>query len=207
MTLPPELIGKSIYGRDLYLSAIEHLDEWRSTLAEPSPYFVLLLVLDARKFTDEQVRAFADKIATQGVGYVYAWGPDADRVHLIFDLALYVDNEDLRREADAHDATILTSSDEDEELDDAIYFAVVNAHPDDYYYAPEGWNPLLAVVVGAPEWAAQVRRRFLDTKALSEDVLARQPPPPKFADFRRWWPRRRAARAIKRVRRRWDLDP
>jgi hypothetical protein len=93
-------------------------------------------------FTDKQVRAFADKIATQGVGYVYAWGPDADRVHLIFDLALYVDNEDLQREADENDTTILTSSDEGEDLDDAIYFAVFNARPDNYYYyAPKGGTP------------------------------------------------------------------
>jgi hypothetical protein len=202
----PELIGDSM-GRALYLSTISDLGEWPSTLLQPKPYFVLLLVLDASKFTDGQLRAFADKVATQGVGYVYAWGPDADRVHFIFDLALYVDNEDLRREADENDTTILTSSDENEDLDDAIYFAVFDAHPDDYYYAPEGWNPLLAIVVGSPDWADQVRRRFLDTEALSEDVLAREPPPPRFAGLRRWWLRRRVKTTLRRVRKRWDLDP
>src|SRR3954470_16679509 len=202
----PELIAESMYGRALYLSTISHLEQWPATLAEPRPYFVLLLMLDASKFTDEQVRAFADKIAAQGVGYVYAWGPDADRVHFIFDLALYVDNDDLRREAEENDTIILTSSDENEDLDDAIYFGVFHAHPDDYYYAPEGWNPLLAIVVGSPDWADQVRRRFLDTEALSEDVLAREPPPRKLADLRRWWQRRRVKRTLRRARKRWGLD-
>jgi hypothetical protein len=203
----PELIGESMYGQSLYFSAIGDLDEWPSTLAEPRPYFVLFLALDATKFTDKQVRAFADKIAAQGVGYVRTWGPDADRVHLIFDQAVYVDNEVLRREADENDTLIMTSSDEDEDLDDAVFFAVFNAHPDDYYHAPEGWNPLLAVVVGAPDWASHVRRRLLDTEALSEDVLARQPPPRKLDGVRRWWFRHRVNKTLRQARRRWDLDP
>jgi hypothetical protein len=32
----------------------------------------------------------------------------------------------------------MTSSDENEDLDEAIYFGVFDAHPDDYYYAAEG---------------------------------------------------------------------
>ena len=62
----PELIGESMHGRALYLSTISDLGEWPATFAQPKPYFVLLLVLDASRLTDEQVRAFADKVATQG---------------------------------------------------------------------------------------------------------------------------------------------
>jgi hypothetical protein len=120
----PELIGESDLGRALYLSAIA---EWPARLAEPEPCFVLFLALDASELASEVVRAFADKIAAQGVGYVCAWGPDCSRVHDIFDFALDVDNEELRREADENDATVMTSWHEDEDLDEALDFAVFAA--------------------------------------------------------------------------------
>jgi hypothetical protein len=82
-----------------------------------------------------------------------------------------VDNEELRREADENDATVMTSWHEDEDIDEALDFAVFSAHPDDYY--SRGSDALLAVVVGSPNWAGHVRRRLLDPHALSEDVLAR----------------------------------
>jgi hypothetical protein len=201
----PELIGESDLGRALYFSAIAELGEWPARVAKPEPYFVLFLALDASELASEVVRAFADKIAAQGVGYVCAWGPDCSRVHDIFDFALYVDNEELRREADENDATVMTSWHEDEDIDEALDFAVFSAHPDDYY--SHGSDALLAVVVGSPNWAGHVRRRLLDPHALSEDVLARQPPPRRFEGVRDWRRRRRAKAALRRARRRWGIDP
>jgi hypothetical protein len=204
VTAPIELIGESMDGRSLYLSTIGALDEWRPAIEEPEPYFILFLALDASELADEVVTTFAEKLAAQGVGYVCAWGPECSHVHDLFDYALYVDNEDLRREADENDTTIMTSWHADEDLDEALYFAVFNAYPDDYY--SHGSNALLAVVVGSPEWSSHVRRRLLDTEVLSEDVLARMPPPFKFQGLRSWWLRRRVKRTLGRVRRRWDLD-
>jgi hypothetical protein len=200
----PEFIGESMYGRPLYLSTLSDLSEWPSKLEEPKPYFVLFLALDASELADEVVTAFAEKLAAQGVGYVCAWGPECSHVHDLFDLATYVDNEELRREAEENDTTIMTSWHADEDLDDALHFAVFNAHPDDYY--SHGSNALLAVVVDSPNWADQVRRRLGDTNTLSDDVLAREPPPRPFLRVRRWWSRRRVRVTLKRVRKRWDLD-
>jgi hypothetical protein len=202
----PELIGRTTYGRPLYASTIRDFGEWPSKIEAPKPYFVLFLALDAGGLADEVVTAFADKLAAQGVGYVCAWGPECGHVHDLFDLALYVDNDDLRREADESNTTISTSWHADEDLDDALYFAVFNAYPDDYY--SHGSNALLAVVVDSASWADQVRRRLCDTDALAEDVLAREPPPRpfEFHPLRMWWRRRRINATLRRVRKRWHLD-
>jgi hypothetical protein len=95
----------------------------------------------------------------------------------------------------------MTSWHEDEDIDEAPEFAVFAAHPDDYY--SHGSDALLAVVVGSPNWASHVRRRLLDTHALSEDVVARQPPARKFEGVRDWRRRRRVKAALRRARRRW----
>jgi len=70
MAAAPELIGDGGGGRALYLSTIGDLGEWPSTIEKPKPYFVLFLALDASKLADEEMTAFADKLAAQGVGYV-----------------------------------------------------------------------------------------------------------------------------------------
>jgi hypothetical protein len=206
MAAAPEFIGESTHGRPLYLSSISDLSEWPLKIEDPKPYFVLFLALDASELTDEVVTAFAHKLAAQGVGYVCAWGPECSHVHDLFDFATYVDNEALRREADENDTTIMTSWHADEDLDQALYFAVFDAYPDDYY--SHGSNALLAVVVDSPGWADQVRLRLCDTDILSEDVLAREPPPRlfEFHRVRSWWVQRRVNMTLKRVRKRWDLD-
>lgn len=205
MRAPPEFIGESKYGRALYLSTITDLRQWPLKIEEPEPYFVLFLALDASELGDEVVIAFADKLAAQGVGYVCAWGPECSHVHDLFDLATYDDSEELRRKGDENDATIMTSWHADEDLDQALYFAVFDAHPDDHY--SHGANALLALVVDSPRWADQVRRRLSDTDTLLEEVLAREPSPKRF-DFRRVrtrWLGRRIRMTLKSVRTRWHL--
>src|SRR2546421_4283192 len=145
----PEIIGAT-HGRSLYLSTISDLSEWPSEIEEPKPYFILFLALDASELADEVVTAFASKLAVQEVGYVCAWGPECSHVHDLFDFAI-VANEELRREADENDTTIMTSWHADEDLDEALYYAVFNAFLDDYY--SHGSNALLAVVVDSPSWA------------------------------------------------------
>jgi hypothetical protein len=185
MSAAIDYIGTNEYGRGLYISALASLDDWPSAIAKPEPYFVLFLALDATRVPDSAIRGFADKIAVQGVAYVCTWGPACSRVHDIFDFALYVDNEELRRDADEHDSTIMTSWHEDEGLDEALYFAVFDAHPDDRYF--DRCRSLLAVVVDSPSWASEVRHRLENPAALSEDVLAREPEPrSKLARLLRW---------------------
>jgi len=157
----------------LYFSELAELDEWPLQIKEPDPYFVLLLALDATGVPEAKIRAFADKMATQGVVYVCTWGPGCTQVHGIFDLALYVDNEELRRDADEHGSVIMTTWHEDEDLDEALYDAVFVSWPHDRY--EEKCDAVLAVTVGSPAWASQVRTRLGDSDALQEDVLAREP--------------------------------
>jgi hypothetical protein len=200
MTATAEFIGTSQAGRSLYFSALANLDEWPPVIEEPRRYFVLFLALDATDVPEGVIRGFAEKLAAQGVGYVCAWGPECSWVHDIFDFALYVDNEKLHREQDEHDATVMTSWHADEGLDEALYFAVFNAYPDEHY--SRGSDALIAVVVDSPAWASHVRRRLGETDALLEDVLAREPEHRRLDRLRTWVRRRRTRAAVRRIRRR-----
>jgi hypothetical protein len=102
-------MGTTKYGRELYFSVLASPDDWPFRIEKPKPYFVLFVAVDATRVPEASIRGFADKIADQGVAYVSAWGPGCSWVHDILDFALYVDNEELRRDADEHDSVIMTA--------------------------------------------------------------------------------------------------
>jgi hypothetical protein len=65
---------------------------------------------------------------------------------------------------------IYTSSHEDEELVDALWFAVRSERPSEGYLA--GWRSVLTVVVGHhPEWAAPIERWLADLDLLDREAV------------------------------------
>jgi hypothetical protein len=67
------------------------------------------------------------------------------------------------------DPVIMTTWHDDEPSDDAIWFFLRTTFPDDGYF--DTTRTALAIVVGAPEWAAHVERRMRDIPLLAHDVL------------------------------------
>ncbi len=149
--------------RGLYLARLLAVDEWPEEIGEPTPHFVVFLAMDARGVPDDEIARLADKLLRQGAAYVCAWGPDCQRVHDLFDAAI---SELFPLD---EDALVMTTWHADEELDQALWFALFSACPDDPFL--ETCGSLLAIVVGNDGWAAHVERRLADPAGLNADVL------------------------------------
>jgi hypothetical protein len=159
-------------GRTMCLLEIDSLEDWPENLRLPkSRHFVLFLALDAKGIPDEDVAAFATKALDQGMVYLSAWGRDAERVHDVCEEASAEWNPD----SDVDDA-ILSEWHEGEPLSQALLYSVSSAAPANDY---EGTCAVtLAVSVGNPDWAEQVREWLEDPKSLEKASDERETLPP-----------------------------
>lgn len=115
------LVGKSTSPyRSLYLGSPADVAGMDSM--EP---FVAFTALDATALTDEQLGALARSLIGGGCVYACSWGPEADRVETAFDWEVV--RSEMEQSARALD--IMTTSHEDESLDEAIWFALFVAFP------------------------------------------------------------------------------
>ena len=149
------------HDRTLYFASAPSFAAWPATIDEPRRHFVVFLAADARGVPDDEITDLADKLLSQGAAYVSVWGPDCRRVHDAFDDAL------RRRLPDVDDALVMTTWHEEEELDSALWYAIVVACPQDAFL--ETCGSLLAIVVG-DGWSDHVRRRLADPVRLNADV-------------------------------------
>jgi hypothetical protein len=148
----------SVPGRQLYAGS--DLTDWPADLKEP---FVAVTALDARERSDEQLRDLARVLLDRGCVYACAWGPDAGRVEVAFDL-VSIEAEDAGRPYVSD--VVMTTAHENEALDEALWFAVYTA------FAAE--VEVGAVVAVSDEtWIREVEARLADPGQLMEDVLAR----------------------------------
>ena len=159
-------------GRTMHLLELDSVDDWPEEIAlAKSKHFVLFLALDAEDLSEEDVTALARTCLDQGMAYLSAWGKDSERVHDVFEEAAAEKDPD----SDV-DTTILSEWHEDEPLSEALLFAVASATPAAAY--EETCKATLAVVVGDPDAADQVREWLQDPRRLDaaaeahEDVAA-----------------------------------
>ena len=147
-------------GRTLYVGSSADLDEWPAELSVP---FVALSALDARARTDGQLETLARELLDRRCVYACAWGPDAGRVESAFD-HVAVAAEDAGRPY--VDDVVMTTSHEDESLDEALWFGLFAAMTQD-------GAPPAVVAIADVEWLAEVERRLADPDQLMADVLGR----------------------------------
>jgi hypothetical protein len=156
----PRLVGKSkAPDRELYLATIDDVRAWPVLLERPRHNFIVLTAIDATQLSDAELTTFAKKVLDQGCQWACTWGPDGGRVEIGFDLA-QVDAEIAGTPYPDH---VVTTSHEDESLDDALCFALFNAFPD--VDAPS------LLVIADPKWSSQIERRLSDSERLTADVL------------------------------------
>jgi len=154
------------FARKLCSIAIPDIESFPRRLALPGRRFVLLLACDARGVSDSAITAFADSMIDRGLAYLCAWGPECERVHDLFDLAHVTRGVEGGREH----PHIMTTWHDDETLDEALWFMLNSACPDEGL--AETCEVDLAVSVANDEWDAHIRRRLSDLGQLSEDVLS-----------------------------------
>ncbi len=149
--------------RAMHLLEIDSLDDWPEEVDLKSRHFVLFLACDAKKSADEDLAAFAGKVLDQGMVYLSVWGGDPERVHDLFEVV------DAERNPDSTaDDVVLSEWHEDEPLAEALRFAVGSASPAMEY--ERTCKATLAVSVGNPGWAEQIRGWMADPGSLERAV-------------------------------------
>jgi hypothetical protein len=149
-------------GRTMCFLELDSLEDWPENLRLPkSRHFVLFLALDAKDLADDDVSAFAAKALDQGMVYLSAWGRDAERVHDVCEEAA----ADWDPDSDS-DSAVLSEWHEGEPLSRALWFSVGSAAPAMDY--ENSCRVTLAVTVGNPDWADQVREWLKDPGALEK---------------------------------------
>jgi hypothetical protein len=149
--------------RELFLLAVPSPARLPSHVRLATSRFVCLVVWDAAAAADDAVRQVAKWLVNMGAVYVCCWGSDCERVHDA------VDTEDISRNPSC-DRVIMTTWHDKVPLDEAIYFALNTAWPDEGY--AEGCGSTLAVCIGNETWAASVRSAFSDPRGFSNRLCS-----------------------------------
>ena len=154
--LNAEWVGhEGVLERDLYVLNLESPEDFPDKLTLASPRFVCLIAWDSRDIGNVRLYAFVERLLWAGAVYVCAWGPDCERVHDT------VDDVHLAANSFSPDAlTLMTTWHSKEPLSEAIWFALNCASPSDGY--DEGCASIVGLIIGAPNWAAEIRAAFSD---------------------------------------------
>jgi hypothetical protein len=155
------------FDRKLFSLSIPNLGSFPSQLEMPNQSFVLLLACDARQIKDSVITDFANLMIDRGIAYLCAWGPDCERVHDLFDLT-YVMREIGEERRYPH---VMTTWHDAESLDEALWFMLFSAYPDEAFADTCGFD--LAVSVANDEWGAHIQKRLSIVSQFNKEVLSK----------------------------------
>ncbi len=145
------------FGLELFSLSSSDFPSFPDSISVPTRHFVALLATDATDVDAAVLAEFSRKLLGSGCVYFCAWGPDCERVHDIFD-----------EECIDVEPVIMTTWHEEDSLDEALWFLVSRAFPDDGYQNTS--RSALAISIGYPAWDEQIRRRLADVAALARDI-------------------------------------
>lgn len=115
----------------------------------PSP-FVLFLAADRTAATDQEWGDVARALLDAGLAYLVAWGPGCRQVEDAFDL-VFVEASDIEgRIPNAAEGVLMTTSHANQELEEALWFGIHAAHPDEGYVRE--CPSTIAVAVERVDW-------------------------------------------------------
>lgn len=154
--------------RKIFSLALENIDSFPGDFALPTPHFVCLLAWDARNESAEAISKFADLLINRGLAYLCAWGPDCSRVHDLFD-ETEVDGWIGEGIVSGRKHVIMTTWHQDESLDEALWFTLICAYPNEYY--TDTCGSCIAVSIGNAEWNRHIERQLANLKQLNIDVV------------------------------------
>lgn len=143
--------------RERYLIEAERPEDVPPSLTLLCRSFVCLLALDASEVPDATIEGLARRLFAAGCVYICCWGAACSRVHDFFD------EVDVERAPDGPFA--MSTWHEGESLAEALRFACFDACPDDAF--AEDCRAVVAISVGSPAWAAEIRRAMSDPERFS----------------------------------------
>jgi len=157
----PEFITHcSVQERDLYFLSVGEPRSFPDSISIPSQKFAVFLALNAAELDHTIISGIILPLLRAGAVYFCCYGPDCGRVHDIIDEEIVMST--LDQEDDG--SVIMTTWHDDETLEDALWFFVMNSYPDDKYF--DACRAGVAISIGNPSWDDQIIRGLKDlTKA------------------------------------------
>lgn len=133
------------------------LADWAWVYPSVTP-FILFVAAEASADDEVEIRRFAVNAVESGCAYICAWGKGCELVHDLFDGASI-----------AADRFVMSTWHTDESLASALYFALMDAWPDDDAFPKSDDAPIVFAV--QEPWITDVRSLLADQKALVRLVL------------------------------------
>lgn len=161
-----EIRERDGFERQIFFLPLESLETLPSELRLPTPHFVLFLACDIERLSDDEVYNFAEKMILFGTAYMCAWGKGCIRVDDSFD-TVCVMREMNEEKQFPH---IMTTWHTNESLDEALWFALNVAYPDEKFV--NSCASTLVVSVGNEEWNSHLQARLANLRQLNEDVIS-----------------------------------
>ena len=125
------------FERELFSLALPDFASMPDSIALPTHHFIAFLAVDAVGVDSAVLAEFSRRLLRCGCVSFCAWGLDCERVHDVFDGECF----DL-------EPVIMTTWHTEDSLDEALWFFVSSAFPDDGYCDTSGSN--LAISIGRP---------------------------------------------------------
>lgn len=108
---------------------------------------------------------FAQKAIDKGVAYICTWGEGCERMHDIFDETVVWQEVSKNKEIPC----IVTTWHTNDSLDEALWFALNNTHPDDFYF--ETCKSVLVTAVENKDFDKHLRLLLSDIEKFNKDIL------------------------------------
>ena len=126
-----EYIGKDdLTERELFLISLDTSFNIPKVIQLPSKHFACFIAWDSEDATDEEISHLMEVLIKNGAAYICSWGNNCERLHSIADLIR--DRPDVKYDF-SEDSVIMTTSHNDESIEEALYFFLTDTHPDEYY--------------------------------------------------------------------------
>ena len=140
---------RDILGRELFLISTDELSDIFPLPEKENSNFALLLVMDGRKELVGDLDNIPQHLIEEGLVYVCTWGEDCNRIHDIFDEVVIQMEIESKKEI-----PIMTTWHADETIDEALWFFLFTAIPDEVYL--DTCKTAYVVSVGSTEWTKQL---------------------------------------------------
>jgi hypothetical protein len=135
-------------------------------------YFVSLIAWDVRTVEASDIAHVARVLLDAGCVYFCCWGPGCERVHDIIDEEYVGDGTSVNDD----DSTIMTTWHIEESLEEAAWFALNLAFPDDRFF--DSCKTVVSICIGNSEWKSALEKAIANPRALAARVVAEDDPPP-----------------------------
>jgi hypothetical protein len=148
-----------VMGRELFSLQLASSAELPVRIELPSAHFACFVAWDASRTPTDSVAELAARLLRSGASYFVCWGPDSERVEGIIDEVTAHPGNDF---GVPDDSCIMTTSHTTESLEEALWFLLRSAWPDEHYV--ESTRATLAISIGSLKWAHEISTALTDVR-------------------------------------------